>query len=205
MSDLVIPLLILAIVFVTFATRTATRRVDALARDHLRASQLKPADVMQVIDGDTVIVQSDWNQITLRLDGIDCPEGDQPWGDAARAALVKLIGDQRIRFDDHGPDGRGQQLATIYIQPTRNSAWVNVNLRMVTLGHAWVAPGLLDRLPEDRCEDLVFGSHRAQRKRIGLWHLPDPVPPWQWRNMRGEMTAVCDASELQEAEGRLSA
>ena len=144
--------------------------------------QLNAGPVRSVIDGDTVVVQSGWNPETLRLDGIDCPEYDQPWGDTARHGLIKLIGGRTVHFERHGVDAYERTLATLYVWERKESVWLNVNLRMVMLGHAWVSQPLLQHLPATRRKEMLAVSRWARRKRVGLWKHSSPVPPWQWRN-----------------------
>jgi endonuclease YncB( thermonuclease family) len=54
----------------------ATEKKKALSELAIKeiVTSLPKARVISVIDGDTVIVAKDWNEITIRLDSIDCPE-----------------------------------------------------------------------------------------------------------------------------------
>jgi len=150
-----------------------------------RPTGTKEAKVIRIIDGDTVIVSAYRNQLTIRLDAIDCPEDGQHWGDIAKYGLVKLIGGRRIRLEEFGVDKYGRTLATIYVQPRGSSEWTNVNLRMVTLGHAWVSRHLNSHLPIDRRQELNRLESWARSKRVGLWRETNPVPPWKWRANSG--------------------
>ncbi len=143
--------------------------------------RLTAGPVRKVLDGDTVIVQTGWDRVTLRLEGIDCPEFDQPWGDTAKFGLIKLIGGRTVHFETHGIDQYRRTLATLYVWDREESVWLNVNLRMVMLGHAWVSPVLIKNLPATRKQELLAVSRWARRKRVGLWKTAGPVPPWQWR------------------------
>ena len=140
------------------------------------------AKVERVIDGDTVIISNSIRKITIRLDSIDCPEDGQHWGDTAKFGLIKLIGGRKVRLEEHGLDRYERTLATIYVQHENGSEWINVNERMVTLGHAWVMRRFYDHLPEDRQDQLNRLERWARSKRVGLWKTPNPIPPWKWRN-----------------------
>ncbi len=144
-------------------------------------NDLPKARVQWVVDGDTVIVAKSWSDVTIRLDSIDCPEDGQDWGDIAKYGLIKLIGRQQVRLEEHGTDIHGRTLATIYVWHEQKSEWMNVNERMVTLGHAWVMRLFYDHLPQDRQDKLNRLEKWAQSKKVGLWHASDPVPPWKWR------------------------
>jgi endonuclease YncB( thermonuclease family) len=141
-------------------------------------------DVEQIIDGDTVIVSNTWNEINIRLDSIDCPEDDQHWGDTAKYGLIKLIGGREVRLEEHGLDYHGRTLATIYVQHGAGLEWMNVNERLVTLGHAWVMRRFYGHLPKDRQDKLNRLERWARSKKVGLWKTPSPIPPWKWRNDR---------------------
>jgi endonuclease YncB( thermonuclease family) len=113
-------------------------------------SELQRVEVQHVIDGDTVIVSTSWSSIRIRLDAIDCPEDGQPWGDTATAGLIKLIGGRLVDMEAHGVDIHGRTLATLYVQHGDGSEWINVNERMVMLGHAWVMRQYYGHLPKSR-------------------------------------------------------
>ena len=87
-----------------------------------------------------------------------------------------------MHIETHGVDKHGRKLATIYLQHGRGSEWINVNERMVMLGHAWVLRKYYNHLPRNRQHQLNKLENWAKSKRVGLWSTDDPVPPWQWRN-----------------------
>ncbi len=143
------------------------------------STNLPRALVEHVIDGDTVIVKQGWSELRLRLYGIDCPEDGQPWGDIATAGLIKMIGGRDIYLETYGADKHERTLATIYVWTGKEL--MNVNERMVMLGHAWVMRKWCDFLPQERQEKLNQLERWAKSKRVGLWKLDRPIPPWLWR------------------------
>ncbi len=52
----------------------------------------------------------------------------------------------------------------------------SINLLMIQTGNAWwyqkYAP---------RCEECRRLEEKARRKELGLWSLPQSIPPWEWR------------------------
>jgi len=158
-------------------TKAASR---AAIRD--RIPHLPKAQVIYVVDGDTVIVSKSPGEIRVRLDSIDCPEDGQHWGDTAKYGLIKLIGNKGVHLEEHGLDSYGRTLATIYVWYGQKNEWLNVNERMVTLGHAWVMRKFYDHLPQDRQAQLNRLERWAQSKKVGLWGTSNPVPPWKWRS-----------------------
>ncbi|WP_295394058.1 thermonuclease family protein, partial [Thiolapillus sp.] len=52
---------------------------------------------IRVIDGDTIVVLSEAHQkYRVRLANIDCPEKRQPWGNKAKRATSKLVGNKPV-------------------------------------------------------------------------------------------------------------
>lgn len=162
---------------------TSAKTQQALSGSAIEAliPDLPRARVSYIIDGDTVIISSLWQDMKIRLDSIDCPEDGQEWGDIATYALIKLIGRRMVHVEEHGTDIHGRILATLYVWNNTKNTWTNVNERMVTLGHAWVMRKYYDHLPMDRKSKLNKLERWAKSKKIGLWGTQNPVPPWQWR------------------------
>jgi len=97
------------------------------------------------------------------------------------AGLIKLIGGRRIRIEDHGTDCYGRTLATLYVPGKTAGTWLNVNERMVVLGHAWVMRRYYGHLARERQARLNRAERWARSKHMGLWRQENPVPPWKWR------------------------
>jgi endonuclease YncB( thermonuclease family) len=120
----------------------------------------------------------------VRLYGIEPPEQPreargphpgspgQPFGAEALAYVRDLITGKQVRLEILGKDRHGRSLAIVWLGD------VNVNLTLVKEGLAWVSPSVGN--PRVRAE-LEVAEQQAQRARYGLWSLPDPEPPWQYR------------------------
>lgn len=163
--------------------RNAREEADIL-RD---MKSLPSATVDYVQDGDSVIVSIGTKKTTVRLDSIDCPESDQPWGSTAHAGLIKLIGGRLVRLEEHGFDDHGRTLATLYFLRIDRAEWVNVNERMLLLGHAWVMNKYFDHLPKCRQDKLFRLQKWARSRKVGLWATTNPIPPWRWRSAKREL------------------
>jgi micrococcal nuclease len=162
------------------ATAEKPRQSGCLPKN-LDIENLPRVEVKHVVDGDTVYVCKNGQNIKVRLDSIDCPEDGQPWGESATGGLIKIIGGQHIRIEEHGLDRYGRTLATLFARNKKNNEWMNVNERMVTLGHAWVMRKYYDHLPADRQNKLNQLESWSKSKRVGLWGTENPTPPWLWR------------------------
>jgi endonuclease YncB( thermonuclease family) len=63
-----------------------------------------------------------------------------------------------VQVEEHGIDRYERTLATLYVYQDGKSEWMNVNERMVTLGHAWVMRRFYTHLPkhwQDTLNQLV--------------------------------------------------
>lgn len=149
-----------------------------------RTGHLAEGRVLQIVDGDTVVIMIGRDENLVRLDSIDCPEGMQPWGEEALIGLKSLIGGRLVGVEQHGQDPYGRTLATVYAWHDTKDEMINVNEYMVMLGHAWVMRLYYDHLPAERQQNLVRLEKWARSKRIGLWSEPNPMPPWKWRNTK---------------------
>lgn len=145
------------------------------------SNELLKVRVWQVRDGDGVLVSNGEESFDLRLYAIDAPEFDQPGGDAAKWALVRMIGGKNIYLETFGPDYYGRTLATIYVM--RGAELLNVNEQLVMTGHAWVMKYCFDQLSKNRKWKLLLLERWAKSKRKGLWKLDNPMAPWEWRKL----------------------
>lgn len=123
------------------------------------------AVVTKVTDGDTI----EAGGRKIRLQGIDAPEANQPYGGRATAALQGLILHRRVRLKIQGTDRYGRLIAVAY------SEGRNVNRWMVEKGHAWEY--------DKYSKDVALGrlEREARQNLWGLWASSSPVAPWIWR------------------------
>lgn len=127
-----------------------------------RAQEQEGCVVAFVLDGDTFNCR---DGTTVRLLGIDAPEGGR-FGEAARRALATLLPvDSRVRleFDAERTDGEGRTLAYVF------SNGRMANEVMVRLGYAFFRPD-----PDHRrfSPQLRSAENEAKEARIGVWLKP---------------------------------
>jgi len=131
------------------------------------------AKVIGVTSGDAIVVKlDDKTQQIVRLEGIDCPEMKQAYGDSAKMATVALCFDKRVRVEKVGIDTYGRTLAFVYVND------LCINKELLRKGLAWHYKDFNDD-PE-----LAQLETEARTKKVGLWSQPDPVAPWDFRHRR---------------------
>ena len=129
--------------------------------------------VIEVVDGDTLHASCDnLKTITIRLYGADAPEMNQPSGPMARVALGTLLVGQNLTIQPIDHDRYGRLVAQVGT-PTVAS----VEKRQIEVGLAWWSP---QYAPDAR--DLRLAEDNARNAKLGLWAMPAPIPPWQWRH-----------------------
>jgi endonuclease YncB( thermonuclease family) len=131
-----------------------------------------------------VVVTSEPTRYEVRLLGIDPPElpravgpgshpiEGQPFGSEAAIYLRDLVLDKQVQFETYGKDHAGRTLAVVWLGD------LNVNLILVKEGLAWVKP----QVPVTKVRvELEVAERQARVGKYGLWALPNPEPPWKFR------------------------
>jgi endonuclease YncB( thermonuclease family) len=122
-------------------------------------------------DGDTVTVLDAGNQqIKIRLNQIDAPELSQDFGRSSKQSLSDLVFGKQVRIEVADTDRYGRTVGTIWIGGT------DVNLEQVKRGQAWAYRKYL------KDPAYLDAEEAAKRARLGLWSLPNPIPPWEYRH-----------------------
>ncbi len=125
---------------------------------------------MGIADGDTIrVLDAAKHEYRVRLEGIDCPEKAQPFGEAAREAASRLAFGKQVVVRVVGVDDFRRTLGRVTAEGE------DVNLALVRQGFAW-------RYKYSRDEALLAAEREARAARRGLWQDKDPVPPWKWRH-----------------------
>ena len=128
--------------------------------------------VVGVIDGDSITVLHDGRQEQIRLWGIDCPEKHQDFGSKAKHATSILVFAKVVEVEPVTTDRYGRTVAFVRVGDTL------VNEEMIRQGLAWVYTRYCDR---PICQEWNKLEEEAREKRRGLWSMPKPVPPWEFR------------------------
>lgn len=135
------------------------------------------AEVVKVVDGDTLhlrLPNSKKNQ-RLRLNGIDAPETNQPFGKKSAQFLRNQVQGKKVivRFDPARKfDRYKRMLGNIYIDGK------NIELLMLKEGMAWHY-SYYNKDPE-----YAAAERAARAAKKGLWSDPNPIEPYQFRKMK---------------------
>lgn len=130
------------------------------------------AQVIHVIDGDTIDILVAHQKLRIRLAEIDAPEKTQPYGNVAKQRLAKLIKNKEVTVIPTGKDQYQRTLAVIKLDD------ININQEMVGLGMAWVYT------PYNTDPYLPLLEAKAKAHKLGLWRQENPLPPWRYRQQQ---------------------
>jgi endonuclease YncB( thermonuclease family) len=130
--------------------------------------------VVGVLDGDTIEVMHDGVSERIRLQGIDCPEKGQAFGQKAKQATAQLVFGQTVTVRTAGRDKYNRTLADILIAGGRV-----LNQDLVRDGMCW---WYRKYAPDNTVLEKLETEARTARR--GLWSDPQPVPPWEWRKLK---------------------
>jgi len=149
------------------------------------------AAVVEVIDGNTIVVSNRLLRedvrltglATVKLDAVAAPRTDQPGGQEAKSFLEKAVIDKEVVVVERSEMGKSVG-AWVFVGEEKKS----LNLMMIEQGQAWlVEPRVIlsvemTRRTYDRMKDAF---QEAKEFRRGIWAAENTVPPWKWQNSEG--------------------
>ena len=145
-----------------------------------------------VHDGDTISVMKAGKAVKIRLEGIDCPELGQDFGTRAKQFTSALVFGKDVQVKEYNLDRYGRMVARIYVEGK------DVCLELVKAGLAWH----YKHYSSDPV--LAEAEVEARRAKRGLWSMPNPLPPWEYRKLhrrQGEAGPAGPPLVLRDAVG----
>jgi endonuclease YncB( thermonuclease family) len=130
------------------------------------------ASVVDVIDGDTVVVASATGTDKVRYVGVDTPERDRPFSDVAtrlnsalvRGRTVRLVMDRGQERDNHG-----RWLAAVFVESEDGSSARLINDELVRAGVAHTYFKGKNVVQDTLRESLILSQRTALDEQQGLW------------------------------------
>jgi endonuclease YncB( thermonuclease family) len=130
--------------------------------------------VVDVLEGDVLMISTGGSAQKIRLYGIACPVFGQPFHEKARFLANNLSLQRNVEVTPVFTDGDGTVNALVRIEGVADY----LNNQLVGYGMAWVKPcDNKSRL----CEVWKKQEAFAQMNFIGLWAQPPVIPPWEWK------------------------
>jgi endonuclease YncB( thermonuclease family) len=141
------------------------------------------AVVVDAVKGDRATVDTEDNQkVTVHLAGIDAPElpldrfyKGQPFAEASREYLARLVKDKAVNMDVLGNDPDEQPLVLLSFNNEL------INAKMVEAGLAEAASETFSPIPARQRHAIENAQLKAKEERLGIWTLTNYVRPVEFR------------------------
>jgi len=130
------------------------------------------AQVVRVLDGDTIHISAGGQEITVRLTAIDSPESGQRFGEEATRLVSELVSGKQVIVRGSEHDKYGRLLADVVLLDG-----CDLSRRLVASGNAW---WYRKYAPNDKVLEIL--ENEARQAKRGLWTDPNPMPPWDFRH-----------------------
>ncbi|MEO5345624.1 MAG: thermonuclease family protein [Magnetococcus sp. YQC-9] len=127
--------------------------------------------VLQVTDGDTLVVEHNGQKEKLRVAEIDAPEHGQPFFEEAKAYATRLLDKQMVWIHEKERDRYGRMVGWV-----SRKGLEDFGAEMVRSGLAW------RHIHYSKSASLARLEKEARQRKVGLWSQPDPTPPWVWKH-----------------------
>jgi len=131
--------------------------------------------VVGVSDGGTLTVMHEGRGEKIRLYGIDCPENHQDFGTKAKKFTSSMAYEKLVAVESVTQDRYGRSVALVKVTGQ------SLNEELLKAGLAWVYIRYCDK---PLCNEWLKYKERARQRKSGLWSLPNPIPPWEFRRAK---------------------
>jgi micrococcal nuclease len=146
----------------------AQRAVPEIPRPDF--SSLVTAEVVRIVDGDTIVIRLGREETTVRLIGVDTPETVHPrrpveaYGKEASRFLTNLLAGESVYIESepgNPVDRYGRTLGYLYRVP--DGLFVNLEIVRQGYGHAYT------KYPFEHIDLFRFYETKAREAGRGLW------------------------------------
>lgn len=131
--------------------------------------------IVQVKDGDSMVLRVGDDNVGVRTFGVDCPERGMPFSARAKSFTTGLVGNRDVTVVVHDVDRYGRIVGDVKLDDGRSLA-----RELLRAGLAWY----YRRYASDAEYEKLESEARAAKR--GLWSEPNPIPPWKFRADRRE-------------------
>jgi endonuclease YncB( thermonuclease family) len=155
----------------TQGTERTAKKVDTAVSTRNLPFEIE-GTVVSVTDGDTIVVLSGGERFKIRLNGIDCPEHDQAYGQKAKEFTLAFAAQKAASVTVRDIDRYGRYVGDVAVADS------SLNERLVEAGLAW------QYREYSKDANLARLECEAREAKRGLWSEANPVAPWDFRKGR---------------------
>ncbi|WP_186458727.1 thermonuclease family protein [Mucilaginibacter achroorhodeus] len=117
-----------------------------------------------------VLLSPQYQQVTVRLAEVDCPEKSQAFGQAAKQFTSDLCFGKMVKLIVNNNDRYGRTVGWVELEDG-----TSVNKQLVKNGYAWQYRAY------SKSMEMAMLEQQARQSRLGLWQDANPTPPWNFR------------------------
>ncbi|MFQ5780316.1 MAG: thermonuclease family protein [Nitrospiria bacterium] len=130
------------------------------------------AKVVDVANGDIIMVMHSGKVTNVHLAEIDCPENKQAFGAEAKQFTSGMVLGKLVTVRIKETDRTDRTLGEVILPDGRS-----LSRELVKAGLAW--------WNWKDSTDMRLGEleQRAREKKVGLWKANNPIPPWEFREI----------------------
>jgi len=146
--------------------------------------------VVSVADGDTItVLDSNNTQHKIRIYGVDCPENHQDYGQKAKQFTSEMVFGKTVEVKVMDTDRYGRTVGIVNVDGKC------LNEELVKNGMAWFYS---QYCKPSFCSQWNQYQEEARSRKIGLWSMQNPIPPWEFRRGSSK-TAPAPTTTTQNA------
>jgi endonuclease YncB( thermonuclease family) len=154
-----------------------------------RATSLQ-AKVVEIVDGNTMIVINVNRRIKIVLKGSDAPEDSQLFYDVARQHLADLVLGKEVLVDYTELGRDGHLVAKVFCNE------MDVGQQMIRDGVAWYDRAYEKDLSQLERQLYEESEQAARSEHRGIWQEAAPVAPWQFRLAQNSKAPQADSKTV---------
>jgi len=157
-----------------------------------------PAQIVDVVDGKTVLVAIPSGKVKVELQYIDVPEKGQELHDIVKSHLRDLVVG---KFAEYQPKSmlKEHTIGQLTIKG------IDVSEQMLRDGAAWHLPMEVSGQPKPQFDAYASTEALAKNDKRGIWSIPSMQTPWEFRVRSQELAKqVKQAEEVQGKAARLT-
>ena len=136
-----------------------------------------PGEVVEVIDGRTVIVKIPTGKVKVELQYIDVPEVGQPMQATMRDHLSALVLGKVVLFRPV-MFSAGRSIGSLMLKD------VDVSQQMLRDGAAWHVPQTISGQTKEDFDKYAAMEAAAKQEKRGVWSVAGMKPAWEFRAAR---------------------
>jgi endonuclease YncB( thermonuclease family) len=159
------------------------------------AQSYLPGQVIDVLDGRTMVLVVGNGKITIQLDYIEVPATGQPMSDSVKTHLIKLVSKRAVQYRPRLISA-DRTIGRVVVNG------VDISQQMLRDGAAWHMPMRLSGQAPD--EHAAFDSlqQAAKRDQLGIWAVANMKPSWEQTSEPAVARKPVPAPRVEPGYGR---